>query len=385
MKIKIYKKIIVALLGFILFPLLISGQVRIRIFAAYTPESAVFTVTEGEYEIKPFAGNPILITKGDIIIISKFNGKIALRTRTGSGIICDSLLFSGKRDINKFSLRVNGINPVRQFYSGDLQCLPDFGTLLFINICDNESYIAGVVRAEGGLGKDPEYFKTQAIIVRTYLYKYFDKHFADRFNLCDNTHCQAFNGFTTDTLITRAAVETKGLVILGPDSSLIISAFHSNCGGETSPSEDVWLTSQPYLRKITDPYCLNSRNALWQKSMSAGDWTSYMKKNGYTGPESDFSLLNFSQSSRKKDYNPGSFSIPLRKIREDMNLRSSFFSVTAEGDSVILNGKGYGHGVGLCQEGAMVMASSGYNYKQIIEFYYTGVRITDIKNAVAEK
>ena len=66
-----------------------------------------------------------------------------------------------------------------------------------------------------------------------------------------------------------------------------------------------------------------------------------------------------------------------------MNLRSSFFSVTVKNDSVVINGKGYGHGVGLCQEGAMAMASAGFDYKQIIEFYYMGVRITDIKNAVS--
>jgi len=55
-----------------------------------------------------------------------------------------------------------------------------------------------------------------------------------------------------------------------------------------------------------------------------------------------------------------------------------------EGDSVILDGKGYGHGVGLCQEGAMVMAERGYDYRQIINFYFEGVIISDINNAVQE-
>ena len=135
-----------------------------------------------------------------------------------------------------------------QYYSGDLQCFPDLGTLVLINISDIEKYISGVVRAEGGTGKNLEYFKTQAIIARTYMYKYFDKHTADRYNVCDNTHCQAFNGLSSDSLLNEAALETKGLVILDKDSTLIISAFHSNCGGETSSSEDVWLSGQPYLK-----------------------------------------------------------------------------------------------------------------------------------------
>jgi stage II sporulation protein D len=69
-------------------------------------------------------------------------------------------------------------------------------------------------------------------------------------------------------------------------------------------------------------------------------------------------------------------------MRSDLNLRSTFFSVVTEGDSVILKGKGYGHGVGLCQEGAMAMAVKGFRYREIINFYYTGVIISDIKNAV---
>ena len=65
-----------------------------------------------------------------------------------------------------------------------------------------------------------------------------------------------------------------------------------------------------------------------------------------------------------------------------MNLRSAFFSVYADGDSVILKGRGYGHGVGLCQEGAMAMAKGGKKYRQILDFYYSGIILADIKNAV---
>jgi stage II sporulation protein D len=74
--------------------------------------------------------------------------------------------------------------------------------------------------------------------------------------------------------------------------------------------------------------------------------------------------------------------MPFRTIRSALSLRSSFFSVSVDGDSLLLKGRGYGHGVGLCQVGAMIMAVKGYTYKQIIDFYYFGVLILDIKNAV---
>jgi stage II sporulation protein D len=255
--------------------------------------------------------------------------------------------------------------------------------LVFINICDIEKYISGVVMAEGGAGRNLEYFKTQAIIARTYMYKYFDKHKSDKYNVCDNTHCQAFNGLSSDTLLNEAALETKGIVILDKDSTLIISAFSSNCGGETASSEDVWLLKQPYLKGVADPYCHFSKNAAWQKSFSVAEWLNYLKKSGYTKEAEDLSVFNFLQKSRLVDYESGSFRMPLRTMRTDLDLRSTFFSVFATGDSIILKGRGYGHGVGLCQEGAMVMASKGFTYSEIINFYYTGVILSDIKNAVA--
>jgi len=177
-------------------------------------------------------------------------------------------------------------------------------------------------------------------------------------------------------------LETCGIVILAPDSTLIISAFHSNCGGETSSSEDVWLSSQPYLKRTIDPYCLSSRNSTWKKSISLKEWIDFLAKSGYKGETNDPSGFSFVQKSRMTDYKSGSFTMPLRTIRNEMNLRSTFFSVLPVGDSVIFSGKGYGHGVGLCQEGAMEMAAQGYNYKQIINFYYFGVFLSDIKNAV---
>jgi len=365
------------------FSAAVSAQVKIRLFSNQSPSSAVFSVTEGNYEINLFTGKVLSVLKGEPVVITKFDGKLAVKLRNTQGFVCDSMILTGKTGNDSFSLRINGILPIRQYYSGDLQCFPDLGTLVLINISDIEKYISGVVKAEGGSGKNLEYFKTQAIIARTYMYKYFDKHSSDRYNVCDNTHCQAYNGLSLDTLLNRAALETLGLVILDKNSVLIISAFHSNCGGETSTSEDVWLSDQPYLKAVIDPYCLNSRNSTWTKYLSLKEWVSYLRKSGYQGNIDYPSGFNFLQESRLTDYKTGSFTIPLRTIRSDFDLRSTFFSLYAKGDSVIFDGRGYGHGVGLCQEGAMEMASRGFNYKQIIDFYYSGVFITDIKNAVA--
>jgi stage II sporulation protein D len=361
---------------------LLSGQVKVRLLTGIDPESIIFSVVAGEYEIVSPFGKMAVVKKGEPVIISGSNGKLIIKARNSPGFFSDSVSFSGINGDDSFSLRTSTQESVRKIYSGDLKCMPDLGTLLLINTCDIETYIAGVVQAEGGSGNNPEYFRTQAVIARTYMYRYIDKHINDGYNLCDNTHCQAFNGITGDSLINSAVVSTRGLVILGPDSSLIISAFHSNCGGETSPSEDVWLTVQSYLKKMPDPNCLSSRNARWRRSFSISDWIGYLIKAGLPAAPENISLLNFSQLTRLNEYRVDTFSIPLRQIRTDLDLRSTWFSVMVKEDSVILNGRGYGHGVGLCQEGAMAMAEKGFDYKQIISYYYKGVIISDIKNAV---
>ena len=376
-----YRFPIVLLILVFFIPAFTFGQVRVRIFADKTPESAVFTVTEGKYKIDAYDGISLSLLKGEILIISKFNDKVAIKTKNLKGFVCDSVQLRGLTGKDFFTLRINAGTSVRQLYSGDLQCLPDLGVLVFINILDVENYIAGVVKTEGGTGKNIEYFKTQAVLTRTYLNKYFNKHSIDRYNMCDNTHCQAFNGITSDTVIVRAAFETKGLVVLDHDSVLIMSAFHSNCGGETSASEDVWLASLSYLKRVIDPYCTGSRNSTWKRSLSLSDWVAYLKKSGYIPDQSDPTAYNYSQIKRQSDYRTGYFTLPFRQIRNDFNLRSTFFSVFIEGDSVIFKGRGYGHGVGLCQEGAMVMAAKGFNFREIINFYYSGVSVDDVKNA----
>jgi stage II sporulation protein D len=375
-----YLRLIFLCITIALYPEFSKAQVKVRLFSDQSPESVVFSVTDGKYELNLFNGEILDLIKGEPVVITRYKGTLAVKTMDSKGFICDSVIFEGKTGDDSFSIRINGESPVRQYYSDDLQCFPDLETLMLINNCDIEKYISGVVKAEGGSGKNKEYFKTQAVIARTYMYKYFDKHLPDRYNVCDNTHCQAFNGLSSDTIINRAALETDGLVILDNDSSLIISAFHSNCGGETSSSENVWLAGQPYLKSVVDPYCISSRNSVWEKRISLNDWLLYIKKFGYSGKTDDPSAFRFRQTSRLTDYRTGLFTIPLRTMRAEMNLRSTFFSVESDGGFIILKGKGYGHGVGLCQEGAMVMAANGFSYEKIIDFYYFGILICDIKN-----
>ncbi|HBC79499.1 MAG TPA: hypothetical protein DEO60_08185 [Bacteroidales bacterium] len=376
-----YKKLFYIFFLFILFSVISSGQVRVRIFANQKPSSASLTIAEGKYELDVYDGKSISLNAGDPVFLALYENKIAVKIRSSVSFMCDSLIVKGLTGNDRFYFRINSSTGERRIYSGDLQCISDLGVMVLINVCDPEQYIAGVVRTEGGPGKRPEYLKSQAVLARTFLYKHFDRHLIDGYNLCDNTHCQAYNGVCSDTLIVKATLETKGMVVLDRDSLLIISAFHSNCGGETSTSDFVWLSGHSYIKKVVDPYCINSPNAAWRKSIPINEWEKYLKKSGFAPAGPTPVSYNFSQLTRQNNYRIGSFSLPFGQIRNDLNLKSAFFSIVQEGNSITFRGRGYGHGVGLCQEGAMVMAARGFKYTDIIKFYYSDVIITDVNNA----
>ena len=92
--------------------------------------------------------------------------------------------------------------------------------------------------------------------------------------------------------------------------------------------------------------------------------------------------FNFKQDNRLAFFIDPKYGIPLRDIREAFQLKSTLFSCAEDGEYVKLTGKGYGHGVGLCQEGAMKMAKSGFTYQQILKYYFEGTTIINLKSIV---
>lgn len=360
------------------FAVPLTAQVKLRLLSSFNTDSVVFGAASGEYLVKCYPSGSVLLEKGQSAVLFRSGQKLVVKAGDYPfWIVTDSVLLESGSGQDSFTLSFGENGQLTRQYSGELQCGPDLGTLLLINSCDVEAYVAGVTEAEGGSGRHREFFKVQAVIARTYMYRHLYRHAPDGFSLCDDVHCQAFNGITEDSLIISAVHETRDLIITDPDSQPIVSAFHSNCGGETVPSEHLWLTAWPYLKKVEDPYCRASRNSRWTKSIPAGEWIEYLVRSGMAAVPADRAGFNFLQPVRMSRYRTGNFSLPFVQIRSDLGLRSSFFSVRAEGDSVILSGRGYGHGAGLCQEGAMVMALKGFDFRKIIEFYYRGVTVTE--------
>jgi len=280
-----------------------------------------------------------------------------------------------------FRLRTVATKPVEHTYPGSLEMTVVAGVLQLVNTVPLEYYIAGVVQAEAGNYHHQEYYKLQSVACRTYALSNQRKHLPEGFELCDGVHCQVYHGQVRNDSIRMAVEATHGLVLVDAEIRLIHATFHSNCGGETVNAEDVWSKSEPYLRSTADTFCLASAQATWEKSMPRSEWLGYLKRKHRTGELSGERLeavLNYEPLCR--DLYLGNIPplIPLKQVREDLKLRSTYFSVHTEGDLVRLSGRGFGHGVGLCQEGSMQMARAGRTYTDILHHYFTDVHLVDV-------
>ncbi len=268
-------------------------------------------------------------------------------------------------------------------YKGNLLITAKNNLLKLINILELDNYVCGVVQAETGKGKEPEFYKAQALLVRTYALSHLYKHQPEGFNLCDQVHCQVYYGTCQSANILNAVVQTHNQVITDSDLNLIVAAFHSNSGGQTINSEDVWGSAKSYLRSVKDTFSIGMPSYAWKKKILYQTWINYLKKNKYpTDNEQamDFAT-HYTQLNRNVYLQWDNIKLPLKNIREDFKLMSTFFDVKINDtkDTVMIYGRGFGHGVGLSQEGAMKMSKLGYSYLDIINFYFQNIIIIDLK------
>ncbi|MCU0319225.1 MAG: SpoIID/LytB domain-containing protein [Flavobacteriales bacterium] len=278
-------------------------------------------------------------------------------------------------------MRVPETKLAERSYQGTLLITPQTAALQLVNVVPLEAYTAGVVQAEAGKEHHQEYYKLQAVSCRTYALTNQRKHLPEGFELCDGVHCQVYHGRCKDDSIRMAVDATHSLVLVDSDIRIIHATFHSNCGGQTVNAEDLWSKHEPYLRATTDTFCLNAPHATWQKTLSRGEWLGYLQRRYGLGTSDSATLeavLNYTPERRDLHLGNVSPAIPLKHVREDLKLRSTFFSVKSEGDKVVLSGRGFGHGVGLCQEGAMRMAKLGFSYTDILHHYYADVHLVEI-------
>jgi len=244
-----------------------------------------------------------------------------------------------------------------------------------------EEYLKGVLMAEMPTSFSLEALKAQAVAARTYTLK---KLSANN-HICDNpAHCQAWKDPTASSdyeKISQAVTETlsEKLTYLGEP---IEAFFHSSSGGKTENSENVWSSSKPYLVSVESPGEEEIMSTFYSSEEVTYE-TLRDKINTYknkkiittTNLKNKIKILSKTDGNRVKEIKIQNTVLSGTEIRNIFGLRSANFDIELKNNSIVFNVSGYGHGVGMSQWGAEVMARNGRNYKEILYHYYPGTLI----------
>lgn len=327
-------------------------------------------VKRGSYELKAYTPDSVFsmtYSADDVHPLYTFRGDLRLN-RAG----CDSIIIESPDTIVMRVLKGKNWSLERP-YTGKVVVRPNLIYLETIAQVPIEAYIAGVVEAEGGLSPEPEYHKAQAVLARTWLMSNMSKHSKDGFHVKDDQSSQAFKGVAhgkNAKIIQNAVLACKDTLALY-DSKPILGFYHSNSGGYTTQPHLVWSQELPYFRSVLDPFSMKGSKYNWETSISWKDWSAYWSSLGITFSKEQWTeFLSTLPQKRQSHWSVADQSVKLETVRRHFKLRSGYFTGTIKGDALLLSGKGFGHGVGMSQQGAMHMAASDFTWKEILDFYF---------------
>jgi stage II sporulation protein D len=376
------KRIISVLLAVISWIGSVAQPVEVGLFQNHLVKAAVVYCSAGNYQLLLDGEVRLRLEAGDILYLTLEEGKVKVLDAERDFGYASELELRSLTAESVFRLRSITPEISSRMFDDNLLVIPEDRYLTLINQVDLDKYLAGVVEAESGPNAAKEFYKAQSILCRTYALKQMDRHTNEGFAVCDQPHCQTYHGKSTrNPEILEAIVETSGMVLADFNFKLITAAYHANSGGQTQRASDVWLADTEYLQSVVDPYSLHQSHAKWQDTISFEAWKAYLLKNGMKSvtriPDE---IIYIEQMRRKKFFILDKDSIKMTKIREDWGFKSAFFDMFPNGDSVLIWGKGFGHGIGMSQEGAMKMARDEYTYQDILQFYFHEIRMMDYRD-----
>jgi stage II sporulation protein D len=278
-------------------------------------------------------------------------------------------------------MRVNG-----RKYRSKVEISPADSGLLVVNELPLEDYLAGLINCEISSQWPMEAIKAQAVVARTYAVYQKGARKDSPYDLESSVIDQVYNGCEIeDSRAVRGVRETAGEV-LNYNGSVIQAFYHSNCGGHTESSENVWGYPLPYLQGVECAYCLAAPAARWEQTLPLNRIESLLRGNGYqVAGLRDIKTGRRNRSGRVVDLlltcANGRQSLPAVGFRKAMGytvIKSTNFDVRISGKDAVFNGIGYGHGVGLCQWGAKHRAGDGFDYREILSYYYPGTKLEKI-------
>ena len=320
----------------------------------------------------------------------------------------------------------------QQTFRGTLRLVVEADKVLAINELPVEQYLESVISSEMSATSSPELLKAHAVISRSWLLcqmekrknegkekgnsffsfvkkddellRWYDREDHTLFDVCADDHCQRYQGITraSSPAVAEAIKATRGQVLVY-DNELCDARFSKCCGGQTEEFQYCWENiKKPYLVSVSDPFCHTSDKRILSQVLNDYDQETpdfYEWRVEYTQEELtelvnrktkldlgdivDLVPLDRGMSGRiwrlqlvgtKRSFIIGK-ELEIRRALSETHLYSSAFKVEKRDGRFIIKGRGWGHGVGLCQIGAAVMGEKGYDYDDILLYYYRGAEI----------
>ena len=267
-------------------------------------------------------------------------------------------------------------------YRGYITLLKKNG-LTVINNIQVEDYLYGVVPKEMPSNWPAEALCAQSVAARTFALKNRKRHSGEGFDLCNTSHCQVYEGMAAETRTTTDAVNHTRGEVLFYKGSVIDALFHTDSGGMTESSENVWGSSVPYLHAVTE---VQMQTQPWSRTVSVESFVRSVEQDGRSllGTLKEIRLSPLTVGKGSGDRTPSGrvrsaefVGTKERVVLSGNELRSMFslFSVRFDRAEVVISGYGSGHGLGLSQWGAKAFADKAKSYKEILFHYYTGVTL----------
>lgn len=270
-------------------------------------------------------------------------------------------------------------------FRGEINIVADQNNkLLAINTVELENYIKGVLYHEVSHRWPLESLKAQAVAARSYALYQADWNKKRLYDVTSDIYSQVYGGRNSEKYRTNIAVNrTKGLV-MAYQGKILPAYYHATCGGHTEDVSELWNEDLPPLKGVVCSFCEKSPHYQWKKNYRLKDIQDGLNKRGYQiGLIKTIEVTQRNHSGRIKTIKITArdgkvIQIPGKEFRQVVGpnlLKSNYFDVEMKGYYFDLIGKGWGHGVGMCQWGANFMARERYNFRRILKFYYPGVEI----------
>jgi len=323
--------------------------------------------------VKLYAGEALQVKADDWVFTA---GK---QTRRGSGsfTFTDEGLLQPKHFFVLKSKR----------YAGALEAKREGGEWLYVNHVPMDEYLTSVVGHEMSPHWHKEALKAQAVVARTYLLTKMKERAKKPYDVDTTTNFQVYGGLKKDDAGARHAVSETHNEVLYHGDKLAQTYFHSSCGGTLASAEEVWGKPVSYLGVQNSPFCSTAPVYKWTVKIPLSE----IGRKLSTGRVTNVSVAERSGSKRVKTLTVAS-SAGTKKIRADkfrmalgaIKVRSTFFGVAKDGSNIVLTGRGFGHGVGMCQWGAKVQADDkGQKYKSILDHYFPGTSLKALSGHAA--